>query len=425
MQSSAMAKSADKGAPSMANARKAGTARKTLEHKSTPVMDLIRNIAPIGERPSVDEAAMQLADMPLLRRQIAANFIQRTYGNSFMQRMAIQAKLKVGRPDDEYEREADRVAEQAMNMSELRVQRASPKCDEEEALQTHLAPQITPLVQKQVEPHEEEEEEKIQAKRPAEQIIPLVQRQAGPDEMEDEAGHDLEESLRKPKENDKLLADGVRARMESIFGVDFSSVRIHSDEQADRLNRSIRARAFTRGQDIFFRRGEYCPESLEGQRLIAHELAHVVQQSSKMSRSESHPVRFDQFTDSRETEALNVSNLLKNQRTMRITGHPMDTQIHLQRVPLVEKEILGVKKAPGMACQNTCDYAYRRDAEIARATGDMEALRKAEVEHDACIKGCQTEVGKIEELQPKTIKPGRLYIVNQALKRLWRRLFGK
>ena len=55
------------------------------------------------------------------------------------------------------------------------------------------------------------------------------------------------------------------------------------DTQSDQLNRSIQARAFTTGQDVFFRQGEYDPGSKDGQELIAHELTHVVQQTSPPS----------------------------------------------------------------------------------------------------------------------------------------------
>jgi hypothetical protein len=57
-------------------------------------------------------------------------------------------------------------------------------------------------------------------------------------------------------------------------------VRVHTDDQADVLNRQLNARAFTTGQDIFFQRGAYNPASESGQKVIDHELAHVVQQSS-------------------------------------------------------------------------------------------------------------------------------------------------
>lgn len=67
--------------------------------------------------------------------------------------------------------------------------------------------------------------------------------------------------------------------MEQAFGADFSGVKVHTDTQADQLNQSIQAKAFTIGQDVFFRSGTYEPGSHGGQELLAHELTHVVQQS--------------------------------------------------------------------------------------------------------------------------------------------------
>lgn len=64
------------------------------------------------------------------------------------------------------------------------------------------------------------------------------------------------------------------------MGVDFSRVKVHTDAKSDQLNRSIQAKAFTTGQDVFFRHGAYDPSSRGGQELIAHELTHVVQQGS-------------------------------------------------------------------------------------------------------------------------------------------------
>jgi hypothetical protein len=75
------------------------------------------------------------------------------------------------------------------------------------------------------------------------------------------------------------LEGGVQARMESAFGADFSSVRIHTDQRASVASSHLAARAFTIGTDIAFGAGEYRPNTLVGDALIAHELAHVVQQS--------------------------------------------------------------------------------------------------------------------------------------------------
>ncbi|HEY9659722.1 MAG TPA: DUF4157 domain-containing protein, partial [Allocoleopsis sp.] len=64
-----------------------------------------------------------------------------------------------------------------------------------------------------------------------------------------------------------------------LLGANFKQVKVHVDAQADQLNCGIRANAFTVGQDIFFRRNQYQPETHAGQKLIAHELVHVMQQS--------------------------------------------------------------------------------------------------------------------------------------------------
>lgn len=70
----------------------------------------------------------------------------------------------------------------------------------------------------------------------------------------------------------------VRRHLEPRFGVSFGDVRVHDDGQAGRSARAVGARAFTSGRDIVFGPGEYAPHSTEGKRVVAHELAHVVQQ---------------------------------------------------------------------------------------------------------------------------------------------------
>lgn len=78
----------------------------------------------------------------------------------------------------------------------------------------------------------------------------------------------------KPLENKKLQ------EWETIFGFDFSTVRIHTDDNAVRMNRALNAKAFTSGKDIFFGAGVFNPDTRSGRRLLAHELAHVVQQTN-------------------------------------------------------------------------------------------------------------------------------------------------
>jgi len=75
--------------------------------------------------------------------------------------------------------------------------------------------------------------------------------------------------------------DGTtRDSMESRFGYDFSRVRVHADSSAGESARAVDALAYTVGRDVVFAPGQYAPSTTTGARLLAHELAHVVQQSS-------------------------------------------------------------------------------------------------------------------------------------------------
>ncbi len=68
--------------------------------------------------------------------------------------------------------------------------------------------------------------------------------------------------------------------MNASFGADFSSVKVHHDSEAVNMNGELQAQAFTHGRDIYFNKGKYNPENKEGKFLLAHELTHVVQQQS-------------------------------------------------------------------------------------------------------------------------------------------------
>ena len=231
----------------------------------------------------------------------------------------LQPKLKIGRPNDKYEQEADRVADEVMRMPDPRLQRQEEPEEEqeEETLQPKpLVSQITPLVQvqRQEEPEEEEEEEEtLQAKPLAEEITPLVQRQVEEEEEEKLAQAELAEGpqVRRQTEEDEEkeirpksiagaapdvtlemgrdiqsikgvgqpLSASERAFFEPRFRTDFSNVRVHSDARAAYVARSINARAFTLGRDVVFGTGQYSPGNSSGRKLLAHELTHVVQQN--------------------------------------------------------------------------------------------------------------------------------------------------
>ena len=100
------------------------------------------------------------------------------------------------------------------------------------------------------------------------------------------------------------LDSSVADRFSGSLG-DLSDVRVHTDDNADRLNRSVSARAFATGTDVYFARGEYQPGSADGDRLIAHELAHVVQQRGA---PQGGPLTVSQPGDAMETEADSVAD---------------------------------------------------------------------------------------------------------------------
>ncbi|NEP48817.1 MAG: DUF4157 domain-containing protein [Moorea sp. SIO3C2] len=151
--------------------------------------------------------------------------------------MGLQAKLTIGQPGDKYEQEADRVARQVVQ------QINSPLIVEEEVLGT---------------PQQE-----IQRKALTGATL---------------APQNLEGSIKEARGRGKPLEERIRIPLEQSMGADFRGVRVHTDAQSDLMNKSIQAKAFTTGQDVFFRQGEYQPGTRGGQELIAHELTHVQQQ---------------------------------------------------------------------------------------------------------------------------------------------------
>jgi hypothetical protein len=105
----------------------------------------------------------------------------------------------------------------------------------------------------------------------------LAQRKEGGSfELDDEtAGR-----INRARGSGQPLEGAVQEQMSAAMGYDFTGVRVHTAPESDDLNRQLSARAFTTGQDIFVRQGDYAPHSSAGRELIAHELSHVVQQGT-------------------------------------------------------------------------------------------------------------------------------------------------
>lgn len=131
----------------------------------------------------------------------------------------------------------------------------------------------------------QEEEEEMQAKHD-----PALQRQEEEEEMQakhddgapvvglegGEVGEEISSSISAERGSGSGLSSPVREKMEGAFGTSFADVRVHADSTADALNRQVTAKAFTTGNDIFLRNDS----SAGDEKLMAHELTHVVQQRS-------------------------------------------------------------------------------------------------------------------------------------------------
>jgi hypothetical protein len=112
-----------------------------------------------------------------------------------------------------------------------------------------------------------------------------IQRSRGSAEGESEVSPAVERVIDSSRGGGHPLDQAARSSIGGALNADFSGVRVHTDTQASALSESLGARAFTTGQDIYFRQGEYSPGSSAGRGLLAHELTHVVQQNPAVARA--------------------------------------------------------------------------------------------------------------------------------------------
>lgn len=111
---------------------------------------------------------------------------------------------------------------------------------------------------------------------------------------------DVEQAIAARRGGGRALDPGVRERVGPGLGDDLGDVRVHDGPDADALARSVQARAFAVGTDLFFAEGEHRPGTGAGDRLLAHELTHVVQQRGAPADG---PLTVSQPGDASEHEA--------------------------------------------------------------------------------------------------------------------------
>jgi hypothetical protein len=224
----------------------------------------------------------------------------------------IQAKMQLDTPGDKYEVEADQVAattvasiqrqdsigETPTVQEEGAVQRISriQRAGEEDELQAKMLQREGDEDELQMKPLQREGDEDELQMKPLQregdedelQMKPL-QREGDEDELqaksEDPYGGQvvsdgIESQINAQRGGGTSLDPQTQSQFSGAMGYDMSGVRVHTDSAADTLSRSIGAKAFTTGSDVFFSSGAYNPATTEGQHLLGHELTHVVQQGS-------------------------------------------------------------------------------------------------------------------------------------------------
>jgi hypothetical protein len=129
----------------------------------------------------------------------------------------------------------------------------------------------------------------------------LIGRMPGDGILPDGVVHpDVASTIAQTNGSGHTLDPAARERLAPHVGDPLTDVRVHTDTTADALARSVSARAFTTGTDVYFASGEYRPGTSDGDSLLAHELTHVTQQRGAPT---SGPLTVSEPGDAMETEA--------------------------------------------------------------------------------------------------------------------------
>ena len=278
------------------------------------------------------------------------NQLHQTYGNRHLQRM-IQAKLKINQPNDKYEQEADRLADEVMRMPGPAVP------------QQHV-------------------KEEIQAK--------------GASDQGSEVSSHLEDSIQSLKGGGKPLSESERAFFEPRFGYNFSMVRVHNGDKADKLNRELNAKAFTTGNDIFFRNGEYHPDCIGRRKLMTHELIHVIQQSGE---NIDWNLNINLPRRNVEQNFIKMSRFGENQQL--IQHH-----FHQSSSPIIQRQIVEVVTGSAVALGVAADIITLFAGEIRMDKGDWIRLRQIgpEIDEGRIYKKAIVEVANRERIYFDNLK---------------------
>ena len=226
---------------------------KTTEHNPTSISPMQKK----SETSFFDHHSEQEQPFFLPNKAVGNDtfFSPRPFSNGSI----IQPKLTVGQPNDVYEQEADSVADkvvQRLSKSSTAIDPSMPDDNSDISIQRKCA--ACEVAEKNV--------------------------QRKPTNTEGVASSDIEAQLNSSKGGGSPLSNETRTALESTMGADFSNVRVHTGSNAVQMSQDLNAQAFTHGADVYFNSGKYNPSDRDGERLLAHELVHTVQQSEMVNK---------------------------------------------------------------------------------------------------------------------------------------------
>lgn len=297
----------------------------------------------------------KLHKKPRSERESESNLKERpSYDVQRLNRQALwtlQGKFTISEPDDKYEREAEQVADTVMQKQASTAMESQGSLTSDRIQRMFSRSQLRHRHGKPL--NCEECKKKLHGRMDG--AGNGVKISGGVEQVADMA-----------RESGKPLSDHTRSFFETRMGRDFSDVRVHTDSKAAEVARSIDAQAFTVGKDLVFKDEAFRPESHDGRELIAHELAHVVQQHGQgtqphNSAEELSPVRMG-LSPFRGTDVSVSQKLIQRQADVgvenRDVGYGPPAGKPAQRADRPPHSVGDVKQAPDTSIGQILDNFF-------------------------------------------------------------------
>ncbi len=272
----------------------------------------------------------------------------------FFNATSIQPSLQVGLPNDPYEMEADQIANQVVgNFDKVNsIQRKLSFLGLQQLIIQPLA--LSRRISRKLQKTFSKSPLTVQTKCSHCEQEEQMQEKSGDLQFAGEGSEvsaDVEKQIQSMRGGGQTLDSVTKSLMDNSFGADFSKVRVHNNSQAVQMSQRLNAHAFTVGSDVFFNQGRYQPQSKLGAGLLAHELAHTIQQGAVLQTKTANTV--SDTSDLVTAQAPN--NMVSFGSIERVAGHEKKAMLKersglkLQRCPSGSPVMVRYRKYGGTA----------------------------------------------------------------------------